>query len=482
MAIETINPATGERVQSYPALTEREVETRLAAAHTASLSWGRATIEQRASVLRRAAELLEERKLEYGRLMTIEMGKPIGAAIDEAVKCARGCRFYADNAARFLADEPVDVPGERSFIAFQPIGVVLAVMPWNFPFWQVIRFAAPAIAAGNVGLLKHASNVPQCSLALEQLFAEAGAPGGVFQSLLIGSDAVGRVLADDRVAAATLTGSEGAGSSVATIAGKHIKKTVLELGGSDPFIVMPSADLDAAVEKAVTARAINNGQSCIAAKRFIVADAIYEEFTRRFVERMGSLVVGDPMDQRTNVGPLATAQIRDDLDDQVKRSIASGARLLLGGRRRDGAGFFYEPTVLADVPFSRRGVSGGDIRPARRDRSRPRRRRRHRHRQRLPIRARRRRVDEGPRGDRTLRPRTGGRERVHQRNGGVRSTLPVWGRQGLGLRSRTVQLRSTRVREYQNSQNQRLGVRRWPLRRREAVSRRSFPSPPRSRR
>jgi succinate-semialdehyde dehydrogenase/glutarate-semialdehyde dehydrogenase len=225
-------------------------------------------------------------------------------------------------------------------------------MPWNFPFWQVIRFAAPAIAAGNVGLLKHASNVPQCSLALEQLFAEAGAPGGVFQSLLIGSDAVGRVLADDRVAAATLTGSEGAGSSIAAIAGKHIKKTVLELGGSDPFIVMPSADLDTAVEKAVAARAINNGQSCIAAKRFIVADAIYEEFTRRFVERMGSLVVGDPMDQRTNVGPLATARIRDDLDDQVKRSIASGARLLLGGRRREGAGFFYEPTVLADVPFS----------------------------------------------------------------------------------------------------------------------------------
>jgi succinate-semialdehyde dehydrogenase/glutarate-semialdehyde dehydrogenase len=352
MAIETINPATGERVQSYPALSEREIENKLAAAHTASLTWRPATIQTRVEVLRRAADLLEQRRLEYGRLMTIEMGKPIGAAIDEAVKCARGCRFYADNAARFLADEPVDVPDERSFVAFEPIGVVLAVMPWNFPFWQVIRFAAPAIAAGNVGLLKHASNVPQCSLALEQLFEEAGAPGGVFQSLLISSDAVGRVLADDRVAAATLTGSEGAGSSVASIAGKHIKKTVLELGGSDPFIVMPSADLDAAVSAAVTARAINNGQSCIAAKRFIVAGPIYEEFTRRFVARMKSLVVGDPLDERTNIGPLATGQIRDDLDSQVKRSVAAGARLLLGGKRRDGAGFFYEPTVLADVPFS----------------------------------------------------------------------------------------------------------------------------------
>jgi succinate-semialdehyde dehydrogenase / glutarate-semialdehyde dehydrogenase len=352
MAIETINPATGERVQSYPALTDREVEAKLTAAHTASMTWRAASIEQRVTVLRRAADLLEQRKLEYGRLMTIEMGKPIGAAADEAAKCATACRFYADNAPRFLADEPIDVPGERSFVAFEPLGVVLAVMPWNFPFWQVIRFAAPAIAAGNVGLLKHASNVPQCSLALEQLFDEAGAPGGVFQSLLIDSSGVAAILSDDRVAAATLTGSEAAGSSVASIAGKHVKKTVLELGGSDPFIVMPSADLEAAVATAVTARTINNGQSCIAAKRFIVAGAVYEEFTRRFVARMQSLVVGDPMDAATNVGPLATAQIRDDLDDQVARSVAAGAKLLLGGRRRDGAGFFYEPTVLADVPFT----------------------------------------------------------------------------------------------------------------------------------
>jgi len=222
-------------------------------------------------------------------------------------------------------------------------------MPWNFPFWQVVRFAAPAIAAGNVGLLKHASNVPQCALALEQLFVEAGAPGGVFQALLIPSGAVASIVADDRVAAATLTGSEGAGSSIAAAAGKHIKKTVLELGGSDAFIVMPSADLDAAVKTAVTARTINNGQSCIAAKRFIVADPIFDAFTTKFVESMRSLVVGDPMDEKTNIGPLATAQIRDDLDDQVRRAKSSGARVLLGGKRRDGRGFFYEPTVMVDV-------------------------------------------------------------------------------------------------------------------------------------
>src|SRR5215467_3254823 len=350
MAIATINPATGETLETFPALSDSEIEDRLAAAHRASLSWRQTSIEQRSAVLRRAAELLEERKTEYGRLMTLEMGKPIKAAIEEAAKCATGCRYYAEHAAEFLADERVDVQGERSYVAFQPLGVVLAVMPWNFPFWQVVRFAAPAIAAGNVGLLKHASNVPQCALALEQLFAEAGAPGGVFQSLLIGADAVGGILSDDRVAAATLTGSEAAGASVASIAGKHVKKTVLELGGSDPFIVMPSADLDAAARTAVTARAINNGQSCIAAKRFIVAGPIADEFVRRFVKQMQALVVGDPMDERTNVGPLEIKQIRDDLHKQVERSVAAGARVALGGKARDGKGWFYEPTVLVDVP------------------------------------------------------------------------------------------------------------------------------------
>ena len=350
MAIETVNPATGKQVASFAALTDSEIEDRLAAAHRASLSWRNTPLEQRVAVLTRAAELLEERKAEYGRLMTLEMGKPIKAAIDEAVKCAVGCRYYAKHAASALADERVDAAGERSYVAFQPLGVVLAVMPWNFPFWQVVRFAAPALAAGNVGLLKHASNVPQCALALEQLFTEAGAPGGVFQSLLIGANAVASIVADERVAAATLTGSEAAGASVASIAGQHIKKTVLELGGSDAFIVMPSADLEAAAKTAVAARAINNGQSCIAAKRFIVADAVADEFIRLFVARMKALVVGDPMDERTNIGPLATRQIRDDLESQVERSVAAGARIALGGRPRRGAGWYYEPTVLIDVP------------------------------------------------------------------------------------------------------------------------------------
>jgi succinate-semialdehyde dehydrogenase/glutarate-semialdehyde dehydrogenase len=349
MPIQTLNPATGEVVRTFTALTPREIDDKLAAAHRAAMSWRLAALDERTSVLRRAADLLEERKDEYGRMMTLEMGKTRRSAVDEAAKCALACRYYADSAARFLGDAGVDVDGERSYVAFQPLGVVLAVMPWNFPFWQVIRFAAPAIAAGNVGLLKHSSNVPQCALALEQLFIDAGAPGGVFQTLLIGSDAVAGILEDDRVAAATLTGSEGAGSSVASTAGKVIKKTVMELGGSDPFIVMPSADLDAAVQTAVNARTINNGQSCIAAKRFIVHEAIADRFVDRFVARMKELVVGDPMDAETNIGPLSMKQTRDDLHDQVQRSVAAGARLLLGGRPREGKGWYYEPTVLVDV-------------------------------------------------------------------------------------------------------------------------------------
>jgi succinate-semialdehyde dehydrogenase/glutarate-semialdehyde dehydrogenase len=349
MPIQTLNPATGEVVRTFNALTASEISDKLDAAHRAAATWRLTPIRERANVLRRAGELLEARKAQYGRLMTLEMGKTLKSATEEAAKCALACRYYADHAEDFLADQKVEVKDERSYIAFQPVGVVLAVMPWNFPFWQVIRFAAPAIAAGNVGLLKHSSNVPQCALALEQLFIDAGAPGGVFQTLLIGSDAVAGILADDRVAAATLTGSEGAGSSVASNAGKAIKKTVMELGGSDPFIVMPSADFDAAVKTAVNARAINNGQSCIAAKRFIVHEAIVDRFTTQFVARMKELVVGDPMDENTSIGPLAMKQIRDDLDDQIKRSAAKGARVLLGGKPRDGSGWYYEPTVLDNV-------------------------------------------------------------------------------------------------------------------------------------
>ena len=304
----------------------------------------------RAALLAKAADILDREQDAFGRMMTLEMGKPIRAAREEAAKCARGCRYYAENAARFLAAEEFDVAPARALVRYDPLGPVLAVMPWNFPFWQVFRFAAPALAAGNTGLLKHASNVPRCALAIEDVFRRAGFPEGVFQTLLIGSAEVARVLGDPRVAAATLTGSEAAGASVAAEAGRHIKKTVLELGGSDPFIVMPGADLDRAVAVGVQARVINNGQSCIAAKRFIVDERVAGEFEARFVRAIEALRVGDPMDEATEVGPLATADLVDTLDRQVRASAEAGARLLCGGRRLDRPGFYYAPTVLADPP------------------------------------------------------------------------------------------------------------------------------------
>jgi succinate-semialdehyde dehydrogenase/glutarate-semialdehyde dehydrogenase len=298
----------------------------------------------------KAAEILDAECRDLGRLMTLEMGKPIGSAIAEAEKCATACRYYAENAASFLADQYVNIEGGRSWVAFQPIGVVLAIMPWNFPFWQVFRFAAPALMAGNVGILKHASNVPQCALAIEDVFRRAGFADGAFQTLLVGSEAVEGIIADPRVAAVTLTGSEGAGRSVASAAGKHLKKCVVELGGSDPFIVMPSADLGEAVSTAVTARMINNGQSCIAAKRFIIHESIYDGFIEKFVAAVAALRVGDPMNEQTQLGPLATGAIRDDLDKQVKASVAAGARILTGGATINRRGFYYAPTVIADIP------------------------------------------------------------------------------------------------------------------------------------
>ena len=350
MAIRTINPATGEQIRDFAALSADAIEAKLARAAESRLTWARTPVPVRSRIVRRAGELLDDRKERYGRLMTLEMGKTLRSAIEEAAKCAAGCRYYADHAEAFLGDELVDVAGETGYVAFQALGVVLAIMPWNFPFWQVIRFAAPALCAGNVALLKHASNVPQCALALEELFRDAGAPEGVFQTLLIGSDAIPALLDDDRVAAATLTGSEDAGREVAARAGQRIKKMVLELGGSDPFVVMPSADIERAATTAVKARMINNGQSCIAAKRFVVHERVFEEFCELFVERTRALVVGDPMDEKTDVGPLATDQIRKDLDDQVKESVRGGARALTGGQQRAGRGFFYEPTVLVDPP------------------------------------------------------------------------------------------------------------------------------------
>jgi succinate-semialdehyde dehydrogenase/glutarate-semialdehyde dehydrogenase len=350
MQITSRNPATGEVLHVYDAHDAHDVEQRIARAHAAFTAHRRTTFEQRAQRLRAAADILEREKHALGRMMTLEMGKPIAAAVAEAEKCALACRYYADHGARFLADERVDTGDRESFVRFQPLGVILAVMPWNFPFWQVFRFIAPTLMAGNTGLLKHASNVPQCALAIEDIMRRAGFDQGEFQTLLVESDAVAAIIGDARVRAVTLTGSERAGAAVAQAAGAALKKTVLELGGSDPFIVMPSADLDAAVQTAVTARTINNGQSCIAAKRFIIADAIYDAFAERFVAAMRALRIGDPLDGTVQIGPLATQGIRDDLARQVADSVARGARPLTGGRTLDGPGWFYEPTVLADIP------------------------------------------------------------------------------------------------------------------------------------
>jgi succinate-semialdehyde dehydrogenase/glutarate-semialdehyde dehydrogenase len=346
MPIATINPATGETLRVFDALSEKDVDARLDRAVRAFDRWRTTPVAERAAVVARAGRILEQKKDEFGRLMTLEMGKTLKSAVEEAAKCALGCRYYAEHASEFVAPDRVD----GDIVVYQPLGVVLAIMPWNFPFWQVIRFAAPALCAGNVGVLKHASNVPQCALALEQLFLDAGAPEGVFQTLLVGSDRVDAIIADHRVAAVTLTGSEGAGRHVAATAGNNLKKTVLELGGRDPFIVLPSADIAAAADTAVKARTINNGQSCIAAKRFIVHERVADEFTRRFVDKMRSLVVGDPMDPDTDIGPLATRQIADDLQKQVDESVRRGARVLTGGKRIAGAGNYFEPTVLADIP------------------------------------------------------------------------------------------------------------------------------------
>ena len=350
MAIASINPANQQVLKTFEALTESQIEEKLQRAAKTFVTYRQVPFSDRARMMLAAGEILETEKEAHGRIMTMEMGKTLRSAVDEAGKCAWACRYYAENAEKFLADELVETNAKRSFIRYQPVGPVLAIMPWNFPFWQVVRFVAPALMAGNVGLLKHASNVPQCALKLEEIFCRAGFPQGVFQTLLIGSKQVDAILSDPRIAAATLTGSEQAGIEVGTSAARRIKKVVLELGGSDPFVVMPSANLDDAVATGVKARVINNGQSCIAAKRFIVADAIFDQFERKFVSKMESLKVGDPLNASTDVGPLATPQGVEDLDREVKKTVAAGARVLTGGKKLEGSGNFYAPTVLTDIP------------------------------------------------------------------------------------------------------------------------------------
>ena len=350
MAIGSINPATGEKLKEFSPFDDAEIEKRLGRAENAFRRYRRTTFTQRSELLDAVTELLFQEKNKFAEIITLEMGKLFRDSIAEIEKCARGCRFYAENGERFLEDELAQTDAAKSYVQYQPLGPVLAIMPWNFPFWQVFRFAAPALMAGNIGLLKHASNVPQCALAIEEIFCRAGFHDGVFQTLLIEPDQVEKIIVDPRVKAVTLTGSEQAGSAVASTAAREIKKSVLELGGSDAFIVMPSADFESALRTALKARIINAGQSCIAAKRFMIADQIYDEFLDQFVARMRALRIGDPMDEATEIGPLATEQILEDVHEQVQKTITAGGKLLTGGNRIHGSGFFYEPTVLVDVP------------------------------------------------------------------------------------------------------------------------------------
>jgi succinate-semialdehyde dehydrogenase / glutarate-semialdehyde dehydrogenase len=350
MPIATVNPSTGELVKSFEPLTDAQLEAKLQKAADTFLTYRNVPFAERARMMMKAAAIIDAEKENYARVMTTEMGKTYRSAVDEAAKCAWVCRYYAENAEKFLADELVETNAKRSYIRYQPLGPVLAVMPWNFPFWQVLRFAAPALMAGNVGLLKHASIVPQSALLIEEIFLRAGFPEGAFQTLLIGSQKVDKVLGDPRVMAATLTGSEQAGIEVGIGAAKRIKKVVLELGGSDPFIIMPSANLELATSTAVKARIFNNGQSCIAAKRFIVGESIADKFEQLFAQKMAALKVGDPFDESTELGPLSTPDGVADLDRDVRKSVAAGAKVLTGGKPLQRPGNFYAPTVLVNIP------------------------------------------------------------------------------------------------------------------------------------
>jgi len=349
MPVQTINPATGTIEKIFKEHTREEVFRTIENAHETFLKWRETDYAERSPLMKSAAQILRNQKEHYGKILTLEMGKPITQAIAEVEKCALVCDYYADNAEKILAEEFVQTDAAQSYIRFDPIGVILAVMPWNFPFWQVFRFAAPALMAGNVCILKHASNVPMSALAIEEIFIQAGFPQYAFNTLLIGSSIVGDVIDHPKVKAATLTGSESAGKKVAQACGAKLKKTVMELGGSDPFIVLDDANIDDAVKTSVAARLINNGQSCIAAKRFIVVEKIYNEFEKKFVDAMGKVKIGDPMDTDTELGPIAREDLLNELDAQVKRSVEKGARVLCGGKRINRQGFFYAPTILTNL-------------------------------------------------------------------------------------------------------------------------------------
>lgn len=348
-AFETINPANGEKLQRYPLATQAEVGQVLERSSRAQKAWAVQPLDKRLAVLEQIADLFEKKQQPLAELMTREMGKPVAQARAEAAKCAWAFRYYAENAPRFLADVSIPSDTSHSGFIYQPLGTVFAIMPWNYPFWQVARFAAPALAAGNAGILKHAPNSTGCGLAFADLLREAGVPEGVFQTLVIDTDQAAEVIADERIAAVTLTGSEGAGRSVAATAGKHLKKCVLELGGSDAYVLLADADLDKAIEVGLKARYQNNGQSCIAAKRFIVEDPIHDEFCKRFSERVAAFKMGDPFDEGNDIGPMAREDLRDGIAKQVEASVKAGARVLAGGKKGGGKGFYYEPTVLADV-------------------------------------------------------------------------------------------------------------------------------------
>jgi succinate-semialdehyde dehydrogenase/glutarate-semialdehyde dehydrogenase len=350
MAIATINPATGELLKTFAPLTDAQIEEKVRLAEETFPIFRALSFAERGRMMMKAADILEAEKNELAKLMTLEMGKTLRSAVDEAVKCAWACRYYAEHAEKFLADDVIATTAQKSFVKYQPMGIILVIMPWNYPFWQVFRFIAPGLMAGNVGLLKHASNVPQCALKIEEILLRAGFPKGAFQSLLIGSNKVDAILGDVRIAAATLTGSEDAGVKVGVGAAGRIKKVVLELGGSDPFVVMPSANLDDAIATGVKARTLNNGQSCIAAKRFIVAEEISDKFERGFVEKMRALKLGDPFDEHTDVGPLATADAVESLHADVQKTVNAGAKVLAGGKPADMPGNFYLPTVLTNIP------------------------------------------------------------------------------------------------------------------------------------